>query len=208
MYVIGDVHGCARTLERLLDKIPDDRQIFSTGDLIDRGPDSRGVISLCIERGIQSVMGNHEHMFLDYMDGSPYYGRGIYLMNGGNKTVNGGGGRMSGIHMEYIRSLPLYIETDFFFLSHAGVHFLRTIDDACDLSLDMDYNILWNRAALADLGKPQVVGHNMQRKVLKEKRDGRIISINMDTGCCNPGFGKLSAISFPDGEILSVSFLD
>ena len=208
MYIIGDVHGCARSLERLLEKIPDDRQLFSTGDLIDRGPDSRKVVSLCVERGIRAVMGNHEHMLLDYIDGAPYYGSGTYLMNGGDRTLNAYEGGLSIRHMEYLSALPLYIETEHFFLSHAGIHFLRTVEDACDFSLDMQHNILWNRAALADLGKPQVVGHNMKRNVSREMKDDRVISINIDTGCCNPDFGVLSAISFPEGEVISVDCSD
>ena len=208
MYIVGDVHGCAKSLERLLEKIPEDRQLFSTGDLIDRGPDSKRVISLCIERGIRSVMGNHEHMFLDYIDGAPYYGSGTYFMNGGDKTINGYKEGLPDQHMEYINTLPLYIETEHFFLSHAGVHFLQTIEEACDLSLDMQHNILWNRAGLADLGKTQVVGHNMQRNVTKEMKEDKLISINIDTGCCNPHFGRLTAISFPDGKVLSVDCCD
>lgn len=102
MYIIGDVHGCAKSLERLLEKMPEDGQIFSTGDLIDRGPDSKKVISLCIQRRIRSVMGNHEHMFLDYIDGAPYYGKGTYLMNGGNKTIEDYNGGFLSCHIKYL----------------------------------------------------------------------------------------------------------
>jgi len=46
-YAIGDVHGCCRTLltmvEELLRLGPDDT-LFLLGDLIDRGPDSKGVL--------------------------------------------------------------------------------------------------------------------------------------------------------------------
>lgn len=208
MYIIGDMHGCAKSLERLLEKIPDEEQLFSTGDLIDRGPDSKRVVSLCIERGIRSVMGNHEHMFFDYIDGAKYYGSGTYLMNGGDKTINDYKEGLSSQHMEYLKALPLYIETEHFFLSHAGIHFMKTIDEASDLTLDMEHNILWNRAGLADLGKPQVIGHNMQSNVSKEMKEDKLISVNIDTGCCNPDFGKLTAISMPDGKIISINCCD
>ena len=46
LIVIGDIHGCSKSLEYLLDKIPGGRQIYSTGDLIDRGPDPAGVVSI------------------------------------------------------------------------------------------------------------------------------------------------------------------
>jgi Calcineurin-like phosphoesterase len=50
-YVIGDIHGCPDELTRLVDKLPlnsSDRLIF-LGDYVDRGPDSKGVISYLIE---------------------------------------------------------------------------------------------------------------------------------------------------------------
>ena len=46
LIAIGDVHGCARTLDTLLERLylqPEDHLIF-VGDYIDRGPDSCGVI--------------------------------------------------------------------------------------------------------------------------------------------------------------------
>jgi len=60
--VIGDVHGCLDELEDLLktvDRRSDDR-VLIVGDLVDRGPDSIGVIRYCIENGIESIMGNHD----------------------------------------------------------------------------------------------------------------------------------------------------
>ena len=51
-FVIGDIHGCAATLRRLVDEIlrpaPEDR-IYLLGDLIDRGPDSKGVLDFIFE---------------------------------------------------------------------------------------------------------------------------------------------------------------
>lgn len=208
MYIIGDVHGCAKNLAKLLEKIPEDAKIFSTGDLIDRGPDSKGVVSLCIERGIRAVMGNHEHMLLDYIDGTRHYASGTYFMNGGAETLAVYEGGLPPQHMEYLRSLPLYIETEHFFLSHAGVHFLKTLQESCDLSQGIEHNILWNRAGLADLGKPQIVGHSMQRNAVTQMKDDRLISINIDTGCCNPAYGKLTAISMPDRKIIEVDCAD
>lgn len=61
--VIGDIHGHAVHLELLLKKIKEahgDIPIFSVGDLIDRGPDSKGVIELCIKNNITACQGNHD----------------------------------------------------------------------------------------------------------------------------------------------------
>lgn len=61
--LIGDVHGCVDELRNLLDHVEYDRSTddaIVVGDLVDRGPDSIGVISLCMERGVRALMGNHD----------------------------------------------------------------------------------------------------------------------------------------------------
>jgi hypothetical protein len=60
---IGDVHGCARELSELLERVgptADDQVIF-VGDLVARGPDTPGVLRLAREFRSVSVLGNHEH---------------------------------------------------------------------------------------------------------------------------------------------------
>jgi len=197
LFVIGDIHGCASALESLLGEIPSGEEIFAVGDLIDRGPDSSKVVSICMENGIRSVMGNHEHMLLDYLDGSTFYGRGLFFSNGGKETMASYGGAIPKNHIDYLRSLPLFIETDHFLLSHAGVHFAYTLKEACNIGEDCDFNILWNRSHLADVGKLQVVGHTYNRNILEVKEKGKLIGINIDTGCCHNKYGKLTAISLP-----------
>ncbi len=64
--VIGDVHGCATELEELLAKLAvtsADRVVF-VGDLIARGPDSRGVLAIARRLSATVVRGNHEHKLL------------------------------------------------------------------------------------------------------------------------------------------------
>jgi hypothetical protein len=63
-WVIGDVHGMRRALEALLDAIrardPSPRLLF-TGDYVNRGPDSRGVLELLLKLPNASfVRGNHD----------------------------------------------------------------------------------------------------------------------------------------------------
>lgn len=63
-WVVGDIHGCARELELLLEQLqlqPQDR-LLSAGDLFHRGPDPVGVLRLLEGLGDQfgMVMGNHE----------------------------------------------------------------------------------------------------------------------------------------------------
>lgn len=62
-WVIGDIHGCLKPLEKLLAKMkfdPDRDELWSAGDLVGRGPDPLGVIRLLREVGGRAVMGNHE----------------------------------------------------------------------------------------------------------------------------------------------------
>jgi hypothetical protein len=64
LILIGDVHGMKTELEALLVKVEFDSQhdhLILTGDMIDKGPDSAGVIDVLMELGASCVMGNHEH---------------------------------------------------------------------------------------------------------------------------------------------------
>jgi len=67
--VVGDVHGCVRELEGLLEHAGFrrglDRLVFA-GDLLDRGPDSVGVVRYAMELGAHAVLGNHEEKHLRY----------------------------------------------------------------------------------------------------------------------------------------------
>ena len=59
---IGDIHGWSDRLERLLEQLSG--PLLFVGDLIDRGPDSKGVIrrvrALCESGRATCLMGNHE----------------------------------------------------------------------------------------------------------------------------------------------------
>jgi serine/threonine protein phosphatase 1 len=82
LYAIGDIHGHLGLLRAAHDLIADDMarhgpgQVIHVGDLVDRGPDSRGVIDLLIE-GLASgadwviLKGNHDRMFARFM-ADPY----------------------------------------------------------------------------------------------------------------------------------------
>ncbi|KAL4877524.1 Metallo-dependent phosphatase-like protein [Aspergillus karnatakaensis] len=64
---IGDVHGCKTELEKLLKKVnfnPETDHLIFTGDLIQKGPDSLGVIDLARSYNASSVRGNHEDRVL------------------------------------------------------------------------------------------------------------------------------------------------
>lgn len=60
--VIGDVHGCAEELGDLLDVLRPNAedQLHFVGDLVAKGPDSRGVLRRARQLGASMVQGNHE----------------------------------------------------------------------------------------------------------------------------------------------------
>ncbi|PRQ08380.1 metallophosphoesterase [Enhygromyxa salina] len=62
-WIVGDLQGCARELDALLAAIafdPARDQLWAAGDLINRGPDSLGVLRRWRELGGRGVIGNHE----------------------------------------------------------------------------------------------------------------------------------------------------
>lgn len=71
--VIGDIHGCIQELDLLLEKLSTDStdKIYFIGDLIDRGPDSAGVVKrvrqLSEKMNVTLILGNHEEKFLRYL---------------------------------------------------------------------------------------------------------------------------------------------
>ena len=81
VYAVGDVHGRLDLLDDLLDKIrvddsdraPANSTIVFVGDLVDRGPQSAGVIERLMrfrdEANVRFLMGNHEEVFLSALAG-------------------------------------------------------------------------------------------------------------------------------------------
>ncbi|WP_406391447.1 polynucleotide kinase-phosphatase [Streptomyces sp. NBC_00887] len=78
--IIGDIHGCNSELESLLGKLgytdgahPDGRTAVFVGDLVDRGPDSPGVLrrvmSMVSAGNALCVPGNHENKLGRYLKG-------------------------------------------------------------------------------------------------------------------------------------------
>ncbi len=67
-YVIGDVQGCLRELEALLRAVNFDAgqdSLWFVGDLINRGPDNRGVLDMIMGLpNVTCVLGNHDLHFL------------------------------------------------------------------------------------------------------------------------------------------------
>ena len=99
IYAIGDVHGRNDLLQQLIEKIIDDdasrgdtkAEIIFLGDLIDRGPDSAGVLETVMrlkqEWGeVRFLMGNHEEVYLQAATGSEKATR-FFNRIGGKETI-------------------------------------------------------------------------------------------------------------------------
>jgi bis(5'-nucleosyl)-tetraphosphatase (symmetrical) len=71
--IIGDVHGCIDELKELVQLLAPaaDNQLIFIGDLIDRGPDSSGVVRQVVQwskqMDVKLILGNHEEKFLRYV---------------------------------------------------------------------------------------------------------------------------------------------
>lgn len=195
--VLGDIHGCLHTLNSLFEKIKDRcEEIFSVGDLIDRGPYSKEVVQFCIDNNVMPVRGNHEDMLLKAIENSDENlwntskEIDLYFYNGGDKAQKSYIGSKSrndfnnfkkelesNGHLEWIKSFPLKYESKVLVISHAGI-----IEGGDDIS------ILWNRDVPAKLDKIQIFGHTPIENVdyIEDHY------VNIDTACVYGN--KLSAI--------------
>jgi serine/threonine protein phosphatase 1 len=88
---IGDIHGCATALATLLDAIypGSDDVVIPLGDVIDYGPDSRGVLeqleALRDRTQVILLTGNHEEMLFNVLDRQ--WDPESWTRHGGDKTL-------------------------------------------------------------------------------------------------------------------------
>jgi serine/threonine protein phosphatase 1 len=198
-YVIGDIHGCLRPLQRLLAKIapqPGDEVVF-IGDYIDRGPQSREVVEhlLGLPHRCVFLLGNHEKMLLDYLDGKD---EGLFLANGGLATIQSYGGHVANIpsaHLRFFRNLRPIYETAHYLFVHAGI---RPLVPMAQQSME---DLVWIRQEffqfIGRFPKPIVFGHTPLRQVLLAPD-----RIGIDTACVYGG--KLTCVKLPAREIIQV----
>ncbi len=217
---VGDIHGCLYSLQRLLEKLELQKtdQLVFLGDYIDRGKHSKGVIDYLLKLRERYdcfyLMGNHERMFLDFLDtGDP----SLWLQNGGTAMMESYGSKegrdLPEEHIAFMVSCRYYIETEHYFFAHGGIDPDMTIKDNLRYMKPEDY--CWMRTHLRsnylengryNWEKTLVCGHTpISRPVMLEKL------IAVDTGCVyrdNPSLGQLSAVILPERRILQTENID
>jgi serine/threonine protein phosphatase 1 len=213
-YVIGDIHGRCDLFEALAAAIDADdlvREQADTivvllGDLVDRGPDSAGVIALARawqqRRAVRVLAGNHEEMFLESFEDVEMLRH--FLRHGGRETVLSYGLdrpsydalSLEGLQAEMARIVPAadreflaaaeeWIEVGDYLLVHAGVN------PTLPLAEQRRSDLLWIRNRFLDHPDPfsHVVVHG---HTIFDTIEDTGTRIGIDTGAYRTG--RLTAL--------------
>src|SRR5215471_505099 len=227
IYAIGDVHGRADLLQSLFSAIDADlnrskpeRAIeVLLGDYVDRGPNSRAVLDLLIERSqtheTVCLKGNHEAIFLEVLkdptrlqDWRHYGGLFTLMSYGVTPTVNPGFEKQVALigaldravpaeHKAFLQGLPTSFACGDFFFVHAGVR------PGVTLEQQREEDMLWIRdeflASEANFGRFIVHGHTPVREP-----DFRANRLNIDTGAY--ATGRLTLVRLEGSQIGVLAF--
>jgi serine/threonine protein phosphatase 1 len=173
---IGDIHGCARALDLLLEAIqpqPDDL-LVTLGDYVDRGPDSKAVLERLTEVGsrcrLVALKGNHDIMMLQaradqeaFLDWYACGGRQTLQSYGTDLEWSTFERAVSARHWQFLADVCVpYFETETHFFVHANAY--------ADLTLveQPDQMLYWERlddrgTRAHESGKIMICGHTSQR---------------------------------------------
>jgi serine/threonine protein phosphatase 1 len=213
-YVIGDVHGRCDLLDALISAIdaddaaapPAQTTVVMLGDLIDRGPESAGVVAVVRSwqhrRAVRLLAGNHEEMFLESFTDLEMLRH--FLRHGGRETIMSYGldrERYNAMSLEEVqqemhRIVPQedrdfllaaeeMIEVGDYLLVHAG------INPTVPLEEQRRSDLLWIRERFLRHGGPfsHVVVHG--HTIFEEVEDAGT-RIGIDTGAYRSG--RLTAL--------------
>ncbi|MDZ4306841.1 metallophosphoesterase family protein [Allopontixanthobacter sp.] len=213
-YVIGDIHGRLDLFEELIEAVERDdlesgpaaTMVILLGDLVDRGPDSAGVIDRARRwqsaRSVRILAGNHEEMFLQAFTSVTMLRH--FLKHGGRETVLSYGvdphlyncasleelqtimeRHVPEADLEFIRSFEEYMTLGDYAFVHAG------INPEVPLAEQTRQDLLWIRDPFLRFAGQHshiiVHGHTIVEEV--DERDNRI---GIDTGAYRSG--RLTAL--------------
>jgi serine/threonine protein phosphatase 1 len=202
--VIGDIHGNDILFRKALKAVSLKKTdiLIVLGDLIDRGPDSRGVLDtifLLKESGFVNLIcikGNHEQMLIDsYYDENKEY---IWLKNGGDYTLKSFrvnfANQIPKKYIELIESFPYYVKKDNMIFVHAGLNL--DIDNPFQ-----DFNsMMWTRNMTEEKLNKSAFNHlfifhghtPMEEEEIKESfRTKKVKCLDNGVFLTNDGYGSL-----------------
>jgi serine/threonine protein phosphatase 1 len=221
IYAIGDIHGRLDLLDQLLAMIDEDdatrgsaaTELIFLGDLVDRGPDSRGVVerlmALGERRPARFLMGNHEEVFLRALTGDLKALR-FLIRIGGRETLFSYGiaeddyrnldydelmvavrAAVPESHIAFLGAFERWIEEGDYLFVHAGLRPGVALEDqeTADLRWIRDDFLRHPES----FGKIVVHGHSITDDI-----DERPNRIGIDTGAF--ASGKLTAIGLGRDE--------
>ena len=214
--IIGDVHGCSEELEELLDALLENaprRRIRLVGDLLTRGPDPAGVVSLIRDLqsagvDIRSVCGNHDIRLFKAMRRCREGLDPAKLPKNERNTI-----RRLGDEAHRNQAFDLLAQTVERIRSKAGpatvIH--GGIDPALGLEGTTPHELIHRKAGAGERpwwddydGRDGliVVGHKPVKSPVRVTRDGRPVAVNVDTGCA--AGGRLTAYLVEADDFIAV----
>lgn len=222
--VIGDIHGCADRLEELLRRL-EDLPVLVTGDVCDRGPDTRRVIDMLVERGARGVRGNHEEWLTAWVHRRGFESFALHPVMGGEATLASYGvagetprhiemqwHMVPPEHRAWLADLALVVDLEVmgqrYWMIHAGVPPLSNMEPFSDgeiighLVQHDPHSLLWGGThphAMARLNQTVIMGHMALERPLDR---GHVIGL--DTGAGTREGGLLSAVVLPHRRFISV----
>lgn len=215
IWAIGDVHGCLDKLASLWEKISpcSEDEVVLLGDLIDRGPKSKGVIEFILSKmalgyRITCLRGNHEDICIRaHENRNDPAAWNLWITNGGGFTLSSFGAvawdSFSGVklpsdYLRFIKSFKLIHQSGEVTFVHAGLRPGVSIEN------QKTNDLLWIRHEFFEhpeaFDKPVIFGHNPFSEVFI---NGPLVGIDTGAvyGARHKGLGKLTAYD-PERKII------